>query len=507
MPKKIIIIGAGIGGLSAGCYAQMNGYQAHIFEMHSAPGGQCTSWTRQGFTFDGCIHNLAGTTPSSPFARMWAELGVTARMHAFKEMVAIEAPDGGRPLLVCTNLDQLQKELKSQFPTDSLEIDRLIEAARKMAKVDLLGLALGSPPERLRAVIRLGPLAPIGCLTLEQYARRFRDPVLRKAFPRIIYDWPQQSMFMALYFLAGLDKGDLGWPIGGSGAFARSIEERFKTLGGRITYQAVVSSIVVENDRAVGVRLADGAEHRADIVISNAYGPTTVFGMLGGRYAPDAMRRRYAAGEDDIEMGVHVSLGVGRNLTDEPHAIVLPLKAPVEIDGKIRDRLFIQTFGYDPSMAPTGKGVIKVLLPTSWTRWEELAHSPRRYRDEQDTIAKTVLDALEQRFPGLSSQVEAVDVATPITTKRFTGVGRGFGFAVGDLVAATLLGQNAGRALPGLKNFYMVGQWAGPPGVPMVAAMGRELVREICKRDRRRFVTTTPAQAPEPETTAWRGAA
>lgn len=493
MTKKIIIIGAGIGGLSVGCYAQMNGYQADIFEMHSLPGGQCTSWRRDGFTFDGCIHNLAGTTPASPFSSMWRELGVDTSMHAFKEMVAVDAPGGGKPLVMHADLTRLREDLTHQFPADAREIDRMIAAARSMSRVDMLGLALGRPLDRLSAAVRLTSLAPIGRLTLETYAQRFRTPFLRQAFARIIYDWPKQSMFMALSFLAGLDKGDLGWPMGGSGAFARSIEHRFKQLGGRITYQTLVSSVIVENNRAVGVRLAEGTERRADIVVSDVYGPSAVFDLLEGRYASKSLHQRYARPDDRIEMGVHISLGLARDLSKEPHAIVLPLEMPVEIDGENRERLYVQTFGYDPSLAPAGKGVMKVLLATSWKRWEELARSPRRYKEEQEIIAKVVLKALEPRFPGISNQVEVVDVATPITTKRFTGVGPGFGLSVGDLISSLLLGQNAGRVLPGLKGFYMVGQWAGMPGVPMVAAMGRELVREICKRDRRPFVVNLPA--------------
>jgi phytoene dehydrogenase-like protein len=268
-----------------------------------------------------------------------------------------------------------------------------------------------------------------------------------------------------------------------------------------------VSTIVVEKNRAVGVKLVDGREQRADIIISNAYGPSTIFGMLSGQYAPRSLLRRYRHAEDRIEMGIHVSLGVARDLTKEPHAIVFPLKSPVEVDGARRERLFIQTFGHDPSLAPEGKGVIKVLLPTSWARWEELAKTPRHYQEEQERIGRTIIETLEQRFPGITTEVEVVDVATPISTRRFTGVGPGFGFSIPELLSSVLLGQNAGRTLPGLRNFYMVGQWAGSPGVPMVAAMGRALVRDICERDRRRFRTEAPARTSAGRRPAWRGAA
>jgi phytoene dehydrogenase-like protein len=59
--KKVIIIGAGIAGLSAASYLQRSGYQAEIFEAHSLPGGVCTSWKRGDYTFDYCVHWLLGT--------------------------------------------------------------------------------------------------------------------------------------------------------------------------------------------------------------------------------------------------------------------------------------------------------------------------------------------------------------------------------------------------------------------------------------------------------------
>jgi phytoene dehydrogenase-like protein len=75
MSKSIIVIGAGIAGLSAGCYGQMNGYKTQIFELHDKPGGLCTSWKRKGYTFDGCIHWLVGSKAGSSFNRIWQELG------------------------------------------------------------------------------------------------------------------------------------------------------------------------------------------------------------------------------------------------------------------------------------------------------------------------------------------------------------------------------------------------------------------------------------------------
>ena len=75
MERSIIIIGAGIAGLSTGCYAQMNDYSTHIFEVHHKPGGLCTAWKRNGYIIDGCIHHLGGASSNSRFYRVWEELG------------------------------------------------------------------------------------------------------------------------------------------------------------------------------------------------------------------------------------------------------------------------------------------------------------------------------------------------------------------------------------------------------------------------------------------------
>ena len=65
MGKRVLVIGAGIAGLSAASYLQRNGFDTEIFELHDKAGGLCTAWKRGGYTFDGCVHWLMGSGPSS----------------------------------------------------------------------------------------------------------------------------------------------------------------------------------------------------------------------------------------------------------------------------------------------------------------------------------------------------------------------------------------------------------------------------------------------------------
>ncbi|HWU36838.1 MAG TPA: NAD(P)-binding protein, partial [Candidatus Acidoferrum sp.] len=73
--KKIVVIGAGVAGLSAGCYALMNGYEVEIHEAHTLSGGLCTGWRRSGYWVDGCIHWLTSSRPGSDLYEVWEELG------------------------------------------------------------------------------------------------------------------------------------------------------------------------------------------------------------------------------------------------------------------------------------------------------------------------------------------------------------------------------------------------------------------------------------------------
>ncbi|MDD5647162.1 MAG: NAD(P)-binding protein, partial [Candidatus Bipolaricaulis sp.] len=72
--RSIVIIGAGMGGLAAGIHGQSSGYRTAIYEAHTVPGGQAATWTRRGYSFDGCVHHLFGCQPGSRLYELWSEL-------------------------------------------------------------------------------------------------------------------------------------------------------------------------------------------------------------------------------------------------------------------------------------------------------------------------------------------------------------------------------------------------------------------------------------------------
>ena len=138
MAKSIIIIGAGMGGLAAGIYGQINGYETQIFEMHTKPGGQCTSWKRKGYTFDPCIHHFFGCKPGSNVNQMWHELGALPReLVSIEECTAVASPDG-KMFVDYYDLEKLQKTLLNLSPADSKMIEQYIRLIKAFAnnKID-----------------------------------------------------------------------------------------------------------------------------------------------------------------------------------------------------------------------------------------------------------------------------------------------------------------------------------------------------------------------------------
>ena len=162
---------------------------------------------------------------------------------------------------------------------------------------------------------------------------------------------------------------------------------------------------------------------------------------------------------------------------------------PITVTGQEHDRLDVEVFNFDPTLAPAGKTPVKVLFEASYRHWKELAADGARYEEEKARIADTVIEQLDQRFPGLAAQVEVIDVATPLTIERYTGNWRGTQAwpAPGNLIGTLLRGVT--RTLPGLAGFRMASQWSeGMASIPTGAVAGRNAIKALCKQDGVQFV-------------------
>jgi phytoene dehydrogenase-like protein len=497
--KSIIIIGAGVAGLSAGCYAQMNGYNSQIFELHTLPGGLCTSWSRKGYTFDGCIHWLVGSGEHEMMNNLWKELGALKGREIVnhEEFMRIQGKDG-RTLIMYTDIDRFEKHLLELSPVDKKQIHEMANSVRKLSKFNP---PVGKPRELMTAANGLamipkmlpvmGIFKKYGQMTALEYASQFQDELLREALPAIALGLPDFPALALLMTLGYLNNKNAGFPVGGSLKFAQGIEKRYLELGGRIEYRARVEKILVENGKAIGVQLSDGREFRADIVISAADGYATIFKMLEGKYASDEIRGYYKE-MPIFRPIVQVSLGVNHDLSQQPHTLTRKLPQPITIAGEKRDTIMVKHYCYDATLAPAGKSIVEVIYPCDYTYWKQLADEPEKYETEKKLIALTVMNEIDKIYPHLSEQVEVVDVATPLTYERYTGNWQGSmeGWMLTTrTMSMQMSGKEMSKTLPGLENFYMIGQWVEPGGgLPTGAITARNVLQLICHKDKKAFV-------------------
>lgn len=495
--KRVIIIGGGLAGLSAGVFAQMNGYRSRILEHHSQPGGVAAWWKRGDYLIDGGIHFAMGHNEGTGFYRLCEQLGILPAVklvdiHTYGRFV--HQPSGWS-VTMTRDLDRLAAELKARSAADARLVDGLVSAARAMQGYDLGGLGMSAPPEMSGPLDQLGQLWAMRKLLkymmgklgrpVSEYVREAHDPALRLFLENLFL--PQSPVFFVAMLLAMLADGQLAFIEGGCRDYVGAIEKRYRELGGEIAYRATVREILVENGRAVGVRQAGGSEERADAVIAACDGRSVLFDMLGGRYVTEKIRQRYATWETFKPL-LMTSFGVTREFPGEPGFTTLVLEKPFTIGPETIPGLFVRIFNYGSGYAPPGKSVIQAVLETGWDYWNNLRRQDRPgYQAEKERVAAEVLERLETLYPGISGQVEVTDVATPYTTWRYTLNHQGAW--EGWLMTAQAMRSSIERTLPGLQRLYLAGQWVMPGGgVPPVLYSGRHAVQLLCRDDRRSFV-------------------
>ena len=222
----IIIIGAGLAGLSTGCYSQMNGYQTHIFEHHAIPGGVATCWKRKGYTIDGGIHFLMCHKPGQSIYEIYRELG-TAQSNRFLDMTSYcrfidEA--SGRNVEITPDLDLLAKKLKALSPADSRFIDNLVAGARAMQGTDMGDMGMSQPQELLGFLDKIKKMWKMRRFfkyfmgkysrSASDYGKDIHDPWLRYIFENLFL--PEVPVWFILMLLGLLADGQLGLLEGGS---------------------------------------------------------------------------------------------------------------------------------------------------------------------------------------------------------------------------------------------------------------------------------------------------
>jgi phytoene dehydrogenase-like protein len=493
MAKKVIIIGAGVSGLSAGIYSALNGFETEIIEMHSVAGGQCTAWNRKGYRFDYCLHWLVGTA-KGPFHEIWKETNVLNENTEIvnPEIHSVSFDRDQNSFFIYANIDKWEQYLIEYAPEDTRVIHKMCDHMRKSAYLE----PFSNPPEfrslwdYIKVVPKMYPLLNVfrkfGKLSGKEYFDQLglTNPKLKK-FLYGMYGDRNFSAMAFIFMLGWYHIKNAGYIKGGSFPLAQRMLERYHEYGGKINFGKRVDKIIVENDRAVGVLLTDGTSIKADYVISGADGYNTIFKMLEGKYVSNQIKNAYS-NWDLFAPIVQVSLGIKTKIPHEATIQIYPYEQKIGSQN-LKFGLSIMNYDHDHTMAPEGKTTLVIRFESQWEFWESL--EGQNYQNEKDQILKDTIAFLETIYPGITHEIEATDVATPKTDVRYTGVWKGA--YEGFLPSQNNMLKSIRMTLPKLSRFYMIGQWLYPGGgLPPSAQSGKFAIQLICKEEKKHFMST-----------------
>ena len=492
---KVVIIGAGIAGLTCGIYAQLNGFDTHIYEMHSTPGGECTGWDRGDYHFDGCIHWLIGSKPGTALHDIWRTTGaLNDNVRIVNHDIFARYEEGDRYVNLYTNADKLEKHLLEISPQDKKEIKRLCKALRVMGE---FGMPVDKPMDKMTAgdglrfaaknIGKLGQLSFFNNMKLSDYVKLFKEPLLQHGILGAIPgDYNANALVMSM---AGMHVGDSGYPVGGSRALAKRMEQRYIELGGKISYKSRVEKIIVQDGSAKGIRLASGEEVFGDIVISCADAYATLYKMLDDKYTPDIYRSLFENPKKHyVPTCSLVFLGINCNIKEPWRSVNIRREQPASLGGKIMPDVSLLNYSFDDTLAPKGKTVIGVFYSADFDYWKDVHMDKEKYKQEKERLRQDAIDVILKRYPQAQGKIEVTDVVTPMTYVRYCDAWRGSWMSWGDS------GKDIPRYFPGelegLKNFLLAGMWTLPPGgLPGAAGAGRFAAHRITESQGREFKT------------------
>jgi phytoene dehydrogenase-like protein len=494
MQKKLTIIGGGIAGLSAGIYARLNGFETEILEMHSVAGGQCTAWERKGYHFDYCLRWLVGTR-IGPFHDIWLETdALNDQVEVIDHEIHTKMFSGdGIEFNLYTDLAKWREYLLAIAPEDANSIRIMCNDMRKSSAVRPFTDAPNSRKliDNIKQLIQNLPVILLylrfGRKSCKQYFEKlnFTNTKLKYFFNNL-YATHDYSALAFIMMLAWFNQKNAGYVKGGSLPIAARMTKRFLDLGGTLSTGTKVDKIIVKNDSAVGVRLSEGSEIMSDYVISAADGHSTIFEMLDGNFLTKSISNAYKTW-DVFNPIVQVSFGINKEIKSD-FSVQTWLIKDINIGMTRLDHGYsIMNYHFDNTMAPAGKTVITIRFVSPWDLWKGL--ESEEYKSEKIIIKKDAGRILERHFPGITENIEIVDVATPRTGVRHTGVWKGA--YEGFLPSSKNLNSSLKATLPGLKQFYMAGQWLFPGGgLPPSGQSGKWAIQMICKKEKKKFLTS-----------------
>ncbi len=481
MQADAIVIGSGIGGLTAAALLARYGKKVIVCESHAIPGGAAHSFSRQGFHFDSGPSFYCGLSDAhslNPLRQVLDAIGEQVEAVAYDPLGHYHFPEGTVPIY--GNAQRYRDTIAAITPQGAQEFANF--------ERDLLQLYQGLreiPTLTLRADWQLIPVLltryPGALLKLLPQLGNIQASV-GQVMDRWVHDpWVRRLIDLECFLLSGLKahgtvapevafmlgertNSVIDYPIGGSGAMVQALVRGLEKWGGILRLNAHVESILVENNRAIGVELRRGEVLRAPVIISNATLWDTYTHLLKPEDLPSSYRQ---AGLETpaVESFMHLHLGIRAeglaHLTGH-HVVVHDAAQDITVPGNTC-MISIPSV-WDASLAPPGHHVVHAYTLEPYAGWQR----NETYAARKQERAKSLYRALEKVIPDLRSRMVLELIGTPLTHAHYL---RRYQGTYGAAIAAGA-GTFPSCHTP-IAGLYRVGDSTLPGiGVPAVAASG-----------------------------------
>lgn len=482
MKKKVIVIGSGFGGLGAAIRLAAKGYEVEIFEKRDKLGGRAYQYEVNGFKFDG-----GPTVITAPY--MFDELFDLAgkKRDDYFKLVPLDPfyrifDHSGNHFDYFHKIEDTLKEIDRWNPTDKSGYQQFSNQTRKIFEkfhpfTDQPFIKLEEMMKIIPDVIRLQAFGG----TYSFASRYIKHPFLKRVFsfhPLLIGGNPFDTPSIFTLIVQFEKEWGVHYAIGGTGAIVNGLGKLFAELGGVVHFNSEVSEILVEGNRASGIRLKNGSEHKADVIISNGDVAFTYRNLL-----PGLKKKKYTNRYID-QMKYSMSLfvwyfGTKKKYDDskfQHHNIIVNERYRELLSDIFTKHTLPDDFSLylhmpsktDPTIAPEGCESFYVLSPVptldSGTDWEKMAPI---YRDR-------IRDYLEEHYlPDLKANLVAEHYIDPLHFQNILNSYRGAAFSVKPtlLQSAWFRPHNKSEEL---EDLYFVGAGTHPgAGVPAVLASGK----------------------------------
>jgi len=480
--NRVIVIGAGIGGLTVGALLARKGYSVSVVESRAYPGGCAATFERQGYRFDAGATVGCGFHKNGPLALLGEELGISWPVMTCP--AAWDFIQGDRSI----HLSHSRQEILAQFPDSRLfwdEQDRFASLLWSLA-----GDILPWPPASLselgilfskliRKAPALAPMMPLANKTALQWLRahgldsdsdfvRFIDAQL------LISVQTTSEHANALNTAIALDLPSKGTHrlTGGIGSVSEKLAEAVESAGGRIIYNCSVENLESKGRRVLMVNTSDGARHPADIVVANLT-PDSLRLLFDPRASgANRINKRSKSGWSAFILYLGVEESVFRE-GDAGHVQIITGSGELGEGNSI----FVSVSPSDDSLrAPEGFRAVTVSTHTRPEKWfEAKERGDGAYEELKASYTKKVMSLISQHFENMEGRIAVMSAATPVTWERYTG--RSFGY-VGGYAQTSLFGVR-GPGTP-FRNLFLAGDAVFPgqslPGVVTSSRRVAELV-------------------------------